>query len=268
MGLLQTHVDPQARPPVSIGILDGETSSSVSRLPIHGRSRPLAGASQHQDRRDHADPQHLRLDYRSDNLLSEDVLFLILRHVVADDEARSAARQLLEQFGTLGAVLAAKEQGLFRACGERETCVSLLRCAHLFMKAVLREPVEDRPVLRDLAALFDYLRISMAHEANEVVRILFLNNRNALLKDEEHSRGSVNHVPIYPREILKRVIEVNASAIIIVHNHPSGDPKPSKEDVEMTQRLVRVLNDIGVELHDHVIVGVSRCESMRSLRLM
>ena len=268
MGLLRTHLDPQARAPMPIGILNCETSSSVSRMPLHGRSSPLAGDHQHQGRRDPADPNDRRLDHTSDNLLSEDVLFLILRHVVADNEARSAARELLEQFGTLGAVLAAKEQGLFRACGDRATCVSLLRCAHLFMKAVLREPVEDRPVLRDPAALFDYLRISMAHEANEVVRILFLNNRNALLKDEEHSRGSVNHVPLYPREILKRVIEVNASAIIIVHNHPSGDPKPSKEDVEMTQRLVRILNDIGVELHDHVIVGTSRCESMRSLRLL
>ena len=268
MGLLRTHLDPQACPPLPIGILNGDMPASVSRLPLHGRSSSSAGDHQQQDRSDQKLSRHLNIDHTSDNLLSEDVLFLILRHVVADDEARSAARQLLEQFGTLGAVLAAKEQGLFRACGERETCVSLLRCAHLFMKAVLREPVEDRPVLRDPAALFDYLRISMAHESSEVVRILFLNNRNALLKDEEHSRGSVNHVPIYPREVLKRVIEVNASAIIIVHNHPSGDPKPSREDVEMTQKLLRVLNDIGVELHDHVIVGVSRCESMRALRLL
>ena len=268
MGLLRTHSDPTARSAVPLGIVSAETTSNVSTTSTTRRSSCRVAGEHHQSRDARNKSEYRGVHHTSDSLLAEDVLFLILRHVVADDDARGAARELLEHFGTLGAVLAAKEEGLFEACGERETCVSLLRCSHLFMKAVLREPVEDRPVLRDLAALFDYLRISMAHEANEVVRILFLNNRNALLKDEEHSRGSINHVPIYPREILKRVIEMNASAIIIVHNHPSGDPKPSKEDIEMTQRLVRVLNDIGVELHDHVIVGVSRCESMRSLRLM
>ena len=268
MGLLRTQLESRSRSSVPLGIAASETSSGLSKLPPLNRSGSAAEDPRHQNSSNLEKAASPSIHHTSDDLLAEDVLFLILRHVVADDEARGAARKLLEHFGTLGAVLAAKEQGLFQACGEHATCVSLLRCAHLFMKAVLREPVEDRPVLCDPAALFDYLRISMAHEANEVVRILFLNNRNALLKDEEHSRGSVNHVPIYPREILKRVIEVNASAIIIVHNHPSGDPKPSKEDIEMTQRLVRVLNDIGVELHDHVVVGVSRCESMRSLRLM
>ena len=204
----------------------------------------------------------------SASLSSEDVLYLILCHVQAEKVAQASARSLLATFGSLGAVLAAKEERLLQACGDSKASVSLLRTAHLFMKAVLREPLEDRPIIRTLPALFDYLKISLAHEVNEVVRILFLNNRNALLKDEEHCRGSINHVQIYPREVLKRVIEVNACAIIIVHNHPSGDPKPSVEDINMTQKLARVLNEIGVMLHDHIIVGIRGCESMRSLALI
>ena len=205
---------------------------------------------------------------KSASLPSEDVLCLILCHVVAEKVARASARSLLATFGSLGAVLAAKEERLLQVCGDSQRSVSLLRTAHLFMKAVLQEPLEDRPIIRTLPALSDYLKISLAYEVNEVVRILFLNNRNALLKDEEHCRGSINHVQIYPREVVKRVIEVNACAIIIVHNHPSGDPEPSPEDINMTQKLARVLNEIGVKLHDHIIVGVRGCESMRSLALI
>ena len=100
------------------------------------------------------------------------------------------------------------------------------------------------------------------------MRILFLNNRNRLLRDEEHSRGTINQIAVYPRNILRRVIEVNASAIILVHNHPSGDPTPSNEDIKMTETIRYLLQAMSVALHDHVIVGRHRCESMMSLGLI
>ena len=203
-----------------------------------------------------------------DHASSEDVLELFLCHAVDERDARHLARSLLDKFSGLGGVLTAREEYLTDICTGNEESVALLRNAHLIMKRVLREPLEDQPILKDLPALYDYLRLSMAHEKNENVRLLFLNSKNALIKDELHQQGSINKVSVIPREIIKRVLEINANALIIVHNHPSGDPKPSSEDVAMTQFMSRVLNDIGVTLHDHIIVGHSRCQSMRSLQLI
>ena len=203
-----------------------------------------------------------------DDASSEDVLEIFLCHVIDECDARHLARNLLDKFSGLGGVLTAKEEYLTNICVGHEESVALLRNAHLIMKRALREPIEDKPILKDLPALYDYLRLSMAHEKNENVRLLFLNSKNALMKDELHQQGTLNRVSVIPREIVKRVLEINANALIIVHNHPSGDPKPSAEDVAMTQVMVRVLGDIGVTLHDHIIVGHSRCESMRSLRLI
>jgi DNA repair protein RadC len=132
----------------------------------------------------------------------------------------------------------------------------------------LREPLEDRPVIGSASALMDYLSVTMRHEAIESTRVLFLDRKNALIKDEILHRGTVDHTPLYPREVLRRVIETGASAIILVHNHPSGDPSPSTADIAMTKELIAALGTIGGVLHDHVIVGRNREISFRKSGLI
>jgi DNA repair protein RadC len=114
----------------------------------------------------------------------------------------------------------------------------------------------------------DYLRISIGGSETELVRILFLDRKNGLIKDELHARGTVDHTPLYPREVVRRVLEVNAKAIILVHNHPSGDPRPSPQDIEMTNLIAQVLGQIDVTFHDHVIVGAARVLSFRQEKLL
>lgn len=195
-----------------------------------------------------------------------DVLELIsslLQTRVGKTHARVEAQALLKTFGTAGNLLAASHERLAGCCDSGTA--DLLRTVYLLMRAVLQEPVEDRLILGDLSALHEYLRFCLAHEKNELVRLLFLNSKNALIKDELHCRGTIDHTPVYPREIVKRAIQLDATALIIVHNHPSGDPSPSEADIAMTKHLQRVLKDIGIALHDHIIVGWGRCESLRLL---
>ena len=198
----------------------------------------------------------------------EDVLTTLLEFAPSIGDARQLAEALLGHFGSLGAVMAASSASLKCVVGERRGVHLLLRNVHRAMVFALREPVMDRPLLGSPSALKDYLRISMAHEEREVVRLLFLNSRNALILDELHSQGSVNYTPVYPREIVRRIIETSATALIIVHNHPSGDPTPSAEDVQMTRQIAAVLAGISVTLQDSVVVGRHGYSSLRSRGLL
>ena len=257
----------------------GPLNATVASAPL---KQAVIGITQDRGsnvRTNHDHPMSARLGTRQDHLsgnfrnkekisAGEEALASLLGHVVLRDDAARYAHKLVRTFGGLGASLACPEERLLNACDNNERCVSILVSAHEFMKMVLREPFEERPILNNVENTFNYLSVSMAHETNEEMRILYLNKKNALLMDEIHARGTVDHVPIYPREVIKRVLEVGAGAVILVHNHPSGDPTPSDEDVEMTHRLSRILKEIGVRLHDHIIVGRVRCESMRNLKLI
>ena len=252
----------QLRPvPPLLPRIDRVVSVGTSWHDAEARERNRDGASRE------AEPNRSRQNCTpDDSSSSEELLQILLSHVCEEEQAAKLAKHLVERFINLGNIFNAGHGSLVEICDE--ISIRLLRTVHCLTKSVFREPVEDCVLLRDLPALYDYLRISLSFEQSEVVRLLFLNSKNALLRDELHSRGTINHTPVYPREIVKRVIEVNANALIIVHNHPSGDPSPSKEDIMMTKLLGRVLRDIGVQLHDHIIVGRTRCESLKSLGLM
>ena len=133
---------------------------------------------------------------------------------------------------------------------------------------MLREEIQDRPVIGSWTALLDYLQVALAHEPIEQFRVLFLDRKNILIRDEVQQRGTVDHTPLYPREIAKRALELGASALIMVHNHPSGDPTPSRADIEMTKQVVQALAPVGITVHDHVIVGKNRHTSFKSQRLI
>jgi DNA repair protein RadC len=149
----------------------------------------------------------------------------------------------------------------------RETEV-LLKLLTELLQRVLREQIQDRPVISSWSALLDYLQVALSHEPIEQFRVMFLDRKNVLIKDEVQQRGTVDHTPLYPREIVKRALELAASAIIMVHNHPSGDPTPSKADLEMTKQVVAALAAVGITVHDHVIVGKNRHTSFKTQRLI
>ena len=144
----------------------------------------------------------------------------------------------------------------------------MLKAVHEAMRRVLKEEIAARPLIGSWTALIDYLRIAMQHETAEHFRILFLDRKNILIRDEVQSRGTVDHTPLYPREVVKRALELAASAIIMVHNHPSGDPTPSPADLEMTRQVITALQQVNVAVHDHIIVGKNRHTSFKTQRLI
>jgi DNA repair protein RadC len=136
------------------------------------------------------------------------------------------------------------------------------------LQRVLREQIQDRPVISSWTALLEYLQVTLSHEPIEQFRVMFLDRKNILIKDEVQQRGTVDHTPLYPREIVKRALELAASSIIMVHTHPSGDPTPSRADLDMTKQMVTALQAVGITVHDHVIVGKNKHLSFKSQRLI
>lgn len=156
---------------------------------------------------------------------------------------------------------------IVRLWRRRETEL-LLKLVTELLQRVLREQIQDRPVISSWSALLDYLQVALGHEPIEQFRVLFLDRKNILIKDEVQQRGTVDHTPLYPREIVKRALELAASSIIMVHNHPSGDPTPSRADLEVTKQVVSALAAVGITVHDHVIVGKNRHTSFKSQKLI
>jgi DNA repair protein RadC len=156
---------------------------------------------------------------------------------------------------------------IVRLWRRRETQI-LLKAIGELLQRVLREQIQDRPVIGSWTALTDYLQVALAHEPIEQFRVLFLDRKNILIRDEVQQRGTVDHTPLYPREITRRALELQASALIMVHNHPSGDPTPSRADIEMTKQVVQALTPVGITVHDHIIVGKNRHTSFKSQRLI
>jgi len=144
----------------------------------------------------------------------------------------------------------------------------LFKVVREFAQRLHKEELKDRPVIGSWSALTDYLQVALAHEPIEQFRLLFLDRKNILIRDEVQQRGTVDHTPLYPREIVKRALDLQASAIIMVHNHPSGDPTPSRADIEMTRQVVQALGPVGITVHDHVIIGKNRHTSFRSQGLI
>ena len=201
-------------------------------------------------------------------LNSVEVLELLLHFGRSSDRAVSLASQLLDRFGSLGGAVAADPGRISDVLAGDRVSVMLLRAVGAAVRAIVREPIEDRPVIGSASALMDYLAVTMRHEPTETTRLLYLDRKNALIKDEIQHRGTVDHTPLYPREIVKRVVELGACAVILVHNHLSGDPTPSPADITTTRQLAAALATIGVALHDHVIISRTKEASFRKLNLL
>ncbi len=187
-----------------------------------------------------------------------ELLELILFRAIPRMDVKPLARLLLDTFGDFNRVVTAAPQRLQMVKGVGEAVVIELKLVEAAAGRLMRAKVMNQPVLTSWNALLDYCQTVMAHRETEQFRILFLDRKNVLIADEEQAKGTVDHVPVYPREVVKRALELNASAIILVHNHPSGDPTPSEADISMTLQVQDAAQVLGIVVHDHLIIGKSR----------
>jgi DNA repair protein RadC len=203
-----------------------------------------------------------------DALADHEMLEMILFLALPRRDTKPIARALMTRFGSFAATIAAPLQDLRGTEGLGEAGVAALKAVQAAALRLVRAEVMNRPVLDNWDRLMDYLNAVLARERVEQFRVLFLDNRNRLLADEAQARGTVNHTPVYPREVVKRALELHATALILVHNHPSGDPTPSDDDIEMTQEVKIAAQALSIVLHDHLIVGNGRWVSLRQEGLL
>jgi len=197
-----------------------------------------------------------------------ELLELMLYAFIPRVDTKPIAKELLARFGTVSGVLAAPPERLMEVKGVGETAASYIRAASLLLKHAAADQIADRPVISNWAALLNYVKLALRHEKSEQARVLYLDRKNKLIADEIAGRGTVDHAPIYPREIARRALELSASAVILVHNHPSGDPTPSKADISVTQKIMEASEKLGILLHDHVIIAGHKHLSFRTQGLL
>ncbi|HZQ00550.1 MAG TPA: DNA repair protein RadC [Reyranella sp.] len=202
-----------------------------------------------------------------DSLPDYELLELLLFYAIERIDTKPLAKRLLERFGTLGDVFAAEPAQLREFDIDQRTLV-LFRALRESGRRLAERKVKDMPVLTNWQQLIDYCHTALAHEKTEQFRILFLDRKNVLIADEVQQRGTIDHTPVYPREVVKRALALNAAALILVHNHPSGDPKPSREDIEMTREIKKAAEALGIAIHDHLVIGRKGHASFRSLGLL
>jgi DNA repair protein RadC len=197
-----------------------------------------------------------------------ELLELILFRAIPRRDVKPLAKGLLARFGDFNRVISANPTRLREVQGIGDAAIQELKIVEAAAHYLAQARVLNTDVLSSWPALMTYCKTAMAHRETEQFRILFLDKKNVLIADEEQQKGTVDHVPVYPREVAKRALELNASAIILVHNHPSGNPEPSQADIDMTVLVEHAINAIGVTLHDHVIIGAETNSSFRALGLL
>ena len=198
-----------------------------------------------------------------DAIADHEMLEMTLFLAIPRRDTKPIARALLARFGSFAGAIAAPPNALRDIPGLGDSGIAALKLIQGAAQRLMRAEIQDRPVLNDWTRLIDYLTAILSREKVEQFRVLFLDNRNRLLADEPQSRGTVNHTPVYPREVVKRALELHATALILVHNHPSGDPTPSRDDIAMTKAIAQAADALSVTLHDHVIIGNGRWFSFR-----
>jgi DNA repair protein RadC len=204
----------------------------------------------------------------TDALSDYELLELLLFRAQPRRDMKPIAKALLAKFGSFAEVISAPEQRLAEVDGIGEASITELKIVQAAAGRLLHGQVKKRPVLSSWSAVLDYCRSAQAFADREQFRVLFLDKRNQLIADELQQVGTVDHTPVYPREVVKRALELSATAIILVHNHPSGDPTPSRADVQITQQVIAVANPLGISVHDHIIVGKEGHASLKGLKLI
>ena len=202
------------------------------------------------------------------HLADYELLELLLCAFIPRVDVKPIAKELIARFGSVSAVLGAAPERLMEVKGVGETAAAYIRATHLLMQQAARDSVVERPVISNWAALLNYVSLKIKHLKTEQARVLYLDRKNKLIADEMAGQGTVDHAPIYPREIARRALELSASAVILVHNHPSGDPTPSRADIDLTREIERALAPLDIKVHDHLVVGSRETVSMKAKGLI
>ena len=219
----------------------------------------------------HGHRQRLRERFMAtdgDGMPDYEILELLLSQAIPRADVKPIAKALLDRFGSLGEVLGAPPEKLREVKGVGDAAAVALKVVRAAGLRMARQQVMNTDAIGSWDQLLDYCKAAMGYEAVEQLRVLFLDRKNVLIADEVQQRGTVDHTPLYPREVVKRALDLNASALILVHNHPSGDPTPSRGDIEMTREVKDAAGRLGIALHDHVVIGKSRHVSFRSEGLL
>ncbi|KQO80903.1 hypothetical protein ASF29_19035 [Rhizobium sp. Leaf262] len=219
----------------------------------------------------HGHRERLRSKYRDNGdaaLADYELLELLLFRLIPRRDTKPIAKALIARFGTFGGVMGAPISLLQEVKGVGENVALDLKLIASVSQRMLKSEIRKKEVLASWSSVIDYCRAVMAHEAREQFRILFLDKRNVLIADEVQGQGTVDHTPVYPREVVRRALELSSTAIILVHNHPSGDPTPSRADIEMTKTIVETAKPLGIAVHDHIIIGKDGHVSFKGLRLI
>jgi len=197
-----------------------------------------------------------------------ELLEMVLFAAIPRGDVKPLAKRLLKRFGGFADTIAAPSETLSEIQGMGEAAVAALKVVEAAAQRLGQEAVMSQPVLSNWDRLIEYCRMRLGRAEREHFRVLFLNRKNVLIADEEQQRGTIDHTPVYPREVVKRALQLGASAIIMLHNHPSGDPEPSKGDIDMTREIKETAERLGIVLHDHVIVSKTGHRSFKSLGLL
>lgn len=230
------------------------------------RNVPAAG-----DEHYHGHRERLRAKYREHGdtgLADYEILELVLFRLIPRRDTKPIAKALLSRFGTLAGVFGAPLSLLTEVKGVGENVALDLKLVTTVGQRMLKSDLRHKQVLASWSAVIDYCHAAMAYEAREQFRILFLDKRNVLIADEVQGHGTVDHTPVYPREVVRRALELSSTALILVHNHPSGDPTPSRADIDMTKTIIDTARPLGISVHDHIIIGRDGHASLKGLRLI
>ncbi|MFS4438237.1 RadC family protein [Paracoccaceae bacterium GXU_MW_L88] len=261
----ETAPSPPARPLIRFanGYGAGEAPRRPNTSSPHDKKRDKPHYYGHRDR--------LRLRFMqagSGALADYEMLELVLFRAIPKIDVKPLAKKLLEVFGDFNHVISAPRHRLLEVSGVGDRVVQELKIVEAAAHRLAQAKVIQKPALSSWDALITYCKTAMAHRETEEFRILFLDRKNTLIADEAQQKGTVDHVPVYPREVVKRALELNASAMILVHNHPSGDPTPSQADIDMTAQIEDAALALGLTLHDHVIIGKGSETSFRASGLL
>jgi DNA repair protein RadC len=219
----------------------------------------------------HGHRERLRARFRdagADAVSDYELLELVLFRAIPQRDVKPLAKELIAKFGSFAEVVGAPHGRLREIKGLGEAAVTELKIVHAAASRLAKGQVQKRPVLSSWGSVLDYCRTAMAFSDKEQFRLLFLDKRNQLIADELQQTGTVDHTPVYPREVVKRALELSATALILVHNHPSGDPTPSRADIQMTQAIIDVAKPLGIAVHDHIIVGKEGHASLKGMKLI
>ena len=230
------------------------------------RPKPGKPAPPHAGHRDRLRARFARAG--ADALADYELLELVLYRSIPRRDTKPIAKALIARFGSFGAVLGADIARLAEVPGMGRASALDLKIVAQAARMLVRHGIDDRQVLNSWSAVIDYCTAAMAHESREQFRVLYLDKKNGLIADEVQQTGTVDHTPVYPREVLRRAVELHATAIILVHNHPSGDPTPSRADIQMTRKIIEVLEPLDITVHDHVIIGKGGHASLKGLGLV